>query len=290
VLGSVAGVGASFAAVFKGHNLGVAGDDDAKYWTFGVAAVSAVSAVTSGAAALTASGAAAAAHGTTSIVGATLFGIGPAGWAILTVGLVVAGLWLSYKAGEATDDPLESWLKQCLAGRAAEKLDADAEKSAYNALFSLPLEVEISSHGSSGRLSTQVRMRAPALAAESELVYELRLTDKAGAVHTVADRVRLQGGKPAARIPAALRPDTLRPITVTEASRTGAETTMLRLLVDSQVVVPGQRDPASGEIARQALHSLRELALTVKYLPLASSEPDWVLPGGEGKVETLRPQ
>jgi hypothetical protein len=289
MLGGVSGLAMSLASFSKAISLKEAGDQDAANWTYALSAVSFAGAVTGSVGALTASGAAAASAGTASLVGGTLLGIGPAGWAILTVGAVVIGVYLAYRGAEATDDPIESWLKRSVAGIAPEKFGAQDEVSNYNELFNLPLEVGMSGSTSMGRHTTVVRMAAPPLDKQSQLAYRLSIVGTNGSSHVVQGEVMLKGGKVTSNIPADLMPQHMGAISVSTIRSETDQGMLLRVMVEGRYMPAGSRDPSTGEILRAAKCAVKQISLAVQYKPLSESEPAWVLPGPSGQELSYSP-
>ncbi|TDM08502.1 MAG: hypothetical protein C4K60_03430 [Ideonella sp. MAG2] len=233
--------------------------------------------------------AAGAAAASSSIVGTTLLGIGPAGWAILTVGLVGAGLYFAYQAGETTDDPIESWLKRSIVGKAPSKFTAQMEVDGYNALYSLPLEVTLTGSGSSGMHSIDARINAPALDTRSMLVYELVLTLADGSQETVREELALNAGKGQALLSSGLRSRRADGVQLHALSRHSPPTAQVRWRVDGPMRMPGSINPATGQILQRKQHSIQSVQLTVRYYPLGLKEPGLCIPDAKGKVESYAP-
>jgi hypothetical protein len=289
VLGGASGLAMGLASFNKAMSLEDAGDEDAAHWTYALSVASFAGALTGGFGALTASGAAAASAGTASLVGGTLLGIGPAGWAILTVGAVVIGVYLAYKGAEATDDPIEAWLKRSVAGIAPEKFAAQEEVSNYNELFNLPLEVGMSGSASMGRHTTVVRMAAPPLDKESQLAYRLNIVGANGSSHIVQGQLMLKGGKITTNVPADLMPQHMGAISVSTIFSETDQGALLRVMVESRYMPAGTRDPSTGEILRAAKCAVKQISLAVQYKPLSDTEPAWVLPGPSGQELSYSP-
>ncbi len=289
VLGGISGIAMAVSSWSKASTLKATGDTDAATWSSAVGWASFGSALTGSVGALTASDVAAAEAGTASLVGGTLLGIGPAGWAILTVGLVVIGLYLAYQAAEATDDPIESWLKQSIAGAAPQKFKPDAEVAAYNALFSLPLEVSLTGNGGFGVHTTQVSITAPALDPQSVLDYRLELTDRQQGSLVVTDTLHLNGEKSSPAIPAGLRAGGFGRPLLTDLSKVDASSAQVRLMIQAPVLLAGNRDPATGQILSKNQYTITQAKLTVKYFPLAKTDPSWVMPDSAGRTESYSP-
>jgi hypothetical protein len=208
------------------------------------------------------------------------------------VGFVATGLYVAYKAGEADDDPIESWLKRSIAGTAPEKMSQRDEVEQYNALFTLPLEVSLQGHGALGAHITEVRVDAPALDPQSRLDWRLEIVraDSARSTYVVHDSLRLNGEKPTPSIPyeftaAYAGSMGAEMIIVTDVSRVSPQGANVRLRVESSIRSAGTRDPLSGDILKSHKHCLQQMRLLVKYLPLADTAPDWVLPDANGQTE-----
>ena len=288
VLGGVSGIAMAVASQYKALSLKDVGDTDAAVWTQRLALASAIGAGTSIAGALTASGSAAAA-GSSSLVGGTLLGIGPAGWAILTVGAVAVGVYLAYKAAETTDDPIEAWLKQSIAGTAPSKYDPATEVESYNNLFQLPLEVEASGTTLMGKHSAVIRISAAALDAQSQLDYYLAITDTEGEIHQVAGNLSLKSGVLKSNIAATVHPKSMGPITVFESQSKTEQRSSLRITVVGQFTPAGWRDPKTGAILRTAKQAIKNIRVNVKYRPLPQTDAEWMLPSISGQEFTYTP-
>jgi hypothetical protein len=277
VLGSVSGIAMGVSAYFKKNSLQAAGDHDAAKWTTAVAAVGFAGGLTSGIGALVASG------GAGSMVGSTLLGVGPAGWALLTAGIVVVGLYVAYQAAEATDDPIEAWLKQCVAGRAPIKFTAESEVGGYNNLFQLSLQVDASDHISMGKHNVAIRIAAPCIDAQSRINYQLEVLDSAGNCNKVVRGLMLGEVSSNIEDPAAGVSMIGGGITLQTLTNRSEQGVVVRLDLVGGYTPAGLRDPVSGTIAKYARRSIKQVRLKVFYLPLSRTEPAWALPGSEGK-------
>ena len=286
LLGGVSGLAMALASGMKAASLSDAGDLDAANWTYGLSAVSMVGSVTGGLGALTASGAAA---GGSSLVGGTLLGIGPAGWAILTVGAVAIGVYLAYKAAETTDDPIEAWLKQSIAGTAPSKYDPATEVESYNNLFQLPLEVEASGTTLMGKHSAVIRITAAALDAQSQIEYALDVVDAEGKVHPVFGKLTLKSGALTSSIATTIRPHSMGAISAFESHQKTELSSSLRIAIVGQFIPAGWRDPKTGAILRTAKHAIKTIRVNVKYRPIPQTDGDWVLPSPSGHEMTHTP-
>lgn len=277
VLGGVSGIAMMASSLSKAASLKAAGDKDAAIWTQRLAVASAAGGVAGSIGALTAS------SGAGSLVGGTLMGIGPAGWAILTVGIVVVGVYVAYKAAEATDDPIEAWLKQSLVGTAPTKFSPEAEIAHYNNLFQLPIEVEASGSTVMGRHSVVIRLNTQPLDAQSQLSYQLDITDTNGKTHAVTGSSMLKTGTFSSYIAPTVAPQSMGPITVFVANPKAEQGASLRITVVGQHKKAGLPDSKTGEISRTETRAIQRIRLNVKYRPLSQTDASWVLPSPEGQ-------
>lgn len=224
-----------------------------------------------------------------SLVGTTLLGIGPAGWAILTVGLVAMGVYFAYRAGEATDDPIEAWLKRSVVGKASNKFTGQMEIESYNALFSLPLEVSLSGSGTSGLHSVDVRVSAPALDPRSTLSYSLELTLADGSKESVQEQLEVSTGQGKAQLSAGLRGRRADGVLLHALSRHTPSAAQVRWRVDGPMRLPGSLDPTTGKLLQRKQHSIQSAQLTVRYYPLGLADAAFCIPDAKGKIETYTP-
>jgi hypothetical protein len=146
-----------------------------------------------------------------------------------------------------------------------------------------------SNHGSSAAL--------PALDPQSRLDWRLEIVrqDRDRSVYVVHDSLRLNGEKPTPSIPyefTAIYAGSMgaETVIVTDVSQVSPQGANVRLRVESAIRSAGTRDPQSGDILTSHKHCLQQMRLLVKYLPLADTAPDWVLPEPMGQTEAYWPQ
>lgn len=276
VLGGVSGVAMGFASLIQAAQLRDAGDEDSAAWTKRLGYASIAAGVT----------------GSFGAGGLVLLGIGPVGWALLTVGLVAGALVFAFKAGETKDDPIEAWLKRSVVGLAIEKMSAEDEVKEYNRLFTLPLEVSLEGGRAALFDVVNARISAPALDEESQLRYRLEIVNgDTGQVHVVEETLRLKTARTVPTLDAELRLDRAhRPLQLTDFSKLEDGKHRIQYQVKATRLLKGQRDPISGVVQQAERRYMKEARLTVWYQPLSKSEPDWLLPDAQGKSERFSVQ
>lgn len=270
------------SAFVKAQRLSAYGDDDAKRYNYALAVIGGLGSFTAAAGALAASSAAASATGAASIVGTSgiILGLGPFGWAALTVGLIGAGIYLAIKADDATDDPVERWLKRSKYGIAKEKFrNAKEERDEFGKLYELPLKIELQTlaSGGSNRREVEVRVTAPALDAESALSYDITVVQNYRQKHRISDTLALQGGRSTPSLSAELEQqgELLR---VQDLTRVGDGVGVVRWWVNGRCVQRGQIDPRNGQIVQAGRCEVTAISVKVRYYPQAKKDPQWVLP------------
>lgn len=276
VMGGVSGAAMGVSSLVQAYQLDGTGDHDSANWTYALGVASIAGGLTSGLGAL----------------GVTLVGIGPVGWALLTVGLVGAAFYFAFKAGEAKDDPIESWLKRSVVGYAPEKMSAAEEVKEYNQLFTLPLEVSLEGGRAALFDVVNARISAPALDEESQLRYRLEIVNgDTGKTHVVEETLQLKTARTAPTLDPELRPGRAhRPLQLTDFSKLEDGKHRIHYQVKATKLVRGQRDPATGTVQLAEKRYMKQVRLVVWYVPLSKSEPEWTLPDGQGRAEQFSVQ
>lgn len=256
VLSGVASVIGGCITVYDGFSLRGEGDMDAGNWTIAAGSL------------LVIGGAAGVAGGFAGMSAAgVLFGVGPAGWAVLAIAAVGFGIYFLFRAEEDKDDPLERWIKKSCLGKSPKTYPSkDEEDKQFGELFKLPIEVKLEWRKGLAGGNFNVEIVAPALD-NAWLAYDLSVEMEDGKVLKASENRAIKGaGLQYANIPQ------FRAYESQNQPLYSAEPNGVRWHL---VYMTLQTEPVKASVL-------------LKYWPNKTQNPDIVLPQAGGKTFEIR--